>query len=160
MPKSWLQSEHVLRRFTNHDAPKFATTYVGLLTATPTASNPTGWVEWREAENTPIDRIRVFSTDPSDGTPYWSPPASEGDTYETHNINGLSWSSSDTATLLDDSQVILGAGVFTTASTSYTAGVPDSLSDLIYWNTFTSSKTVSEQEAVVFLTGGIKITEQ
>mgnify|MGYP003626326718 CR=1 FL=1 len=159
MPKSWLQSEHILRRFTNHDAPKFATTYVGLLTAMPTASNPTGWVEWREAENTPIDRIRVFSTDPSDGTPYWSPPASEGDTYETHNVGGVQWTSDDTEALLDGSQLVLGAGVFTSSSTSYTDGVPEALGDLIYWNTFTNSLTVTQDESVTFLTGKIKVTE-
>ena len=158
MPKSWLQSELILRRFTNADASIFTETWVGLLTTMPTASNPTGWVEWREAEDTPIVRKRVYQT--ADATePMWTPPASEDNTYETHNSSGVTWSASDVATLLTGSQTILGVGVFITSSTSYSSGVPTSLVDLIYWNTLTNNLTVTQDESVTFLTGKIKVTE-
>ena len=160
MTKSWLQSELVLRRFTIAAAPIFTETYIGLLTSIPTASNPVGWVEWFASTDTPVNRIRVFQTDPEDGTPYWSTPESEGDTYETHNVNGVRWSDADTNPLLDGSETIVGVGVFTSSSTTYTDGIPNLPNDLIYWNTLTTNLTATQGEAVVFLDGKIKVTEQ
>lgn len=160
MTKSWLQSELVLRRFTIAAAPIFTATYIGLLTSIPTASNPVGWVEWFASTDTPVNRIRVFQTDPEDGTPYWSTPESEGDTYETHNVNGVRWSTADTNPLLDGSETIVGVGVFTSSSTTYSEGIPTSLNDLIYWNTLTTNLTATQGESVVFLDGKIKVTEQ
>ena len=158
MPKSWSQSEIILRRFTTADASILAETWVSLLTIMPTTSNPTGWVEWRSAADTPIVRQRVYQT--ADATePMWTPPASEDNTYETHNSSGVTWSTSDTATLLTGSQTILGVGVFITSSTSYSSGVPTSLVDLIYWNTLTTNLAVAQGESVTFLTGKIKVTE-
>jgi len=158
MGKSHGQSNAVLLRFVGTTAPAISTTYVGLLTTMPTANDPVGWVEWREAENTPIDRIRIYQ-DSDDGTPSWSDPAIEGNTYETHNVGGTQWGGTDLAILLDGSQLVVGAGVFTTASTTYTDGVPDTLNHLIYWNTFANSLTVTQGESVTFLTGKIKVTE-
>lgn len=164
MTKSWLQSELVLRRFTIAAAPIFTETYIGLLTSIPTASNPVGWVEWFASTNTPVNRIRVFQTDPvsgdPDGEPHWSTPESEGDTYETHNVNGVRWSDADTNPLLDGSETIVGVGVFTSSSTTYTDGIPTSPNDLIYWNTLTTNLTATQGESVVFLDGKIKVTEQ
>jgi len=160
MSKSWLQSQIVLRRFTNNVAPIIPETWVGLLTVMPTASNPTGWVEWREAENTPIDRIRIFQGDEEPLIPpYWSNPESEGNTYETHNVGGVRWSSVQTTPLATGSQTIVGVGIFTSESTTYSDGEPENLTQLIYWNTLTNSLTVTQGESVTFLTGKIKVTE-
>jgi hypothetical protein len=62
--------------------------------------------------------------------------------------------------LLDGSQTVLGVGVFTTVSTTYSSGVPTDLTDLIYWQELPSSLTFTNDEAVVFLDGNLKVTEQ
>ena len=158
MSKSHGQSNAVLLRLTGTPAPAISTTYVSLLTIMPTASNPTGWVEWRESTNVPIIRKRIYQIS-DDTEPMWTLPAEEDNTFETHNSSGVTWSLSDTATLITGVEVILGVGVFTSESTTYSDGTPDSLTQLIYWNTLTTSLAVTQGESVTFLTGKIKVTE-
>ena len=159
MPKSHAQSDTILRRFTGSAASAISSTYVNLLTTLPTFSNPTGWVEWRSATNTPLARIRVFSSS-SDGSPYWSDPFIDENLKYIKNVGTVVWSTTDTDVLLDDSQTVVGVGVFTTVSTAYTDGVPQSLNDLVYWQELPSSLTFTNQEAVTFLDGNLKVTEQ
>lgn len=159
MPKSHAQSDTILRRFMGTAASSITATYVNLLTAVPTGSEPTGWVEWRSATDTAIVRKRIYAVS-SDGSPYWQGPTVDGDAKKITNSAGVEWGGSDVATLLDDSQLIVGVGVFTTSSTTYSSGAPNSLADLIYWNTLTNNITASENGTVVFLAGDIKVTEQ
>ena len=158
MPKSHGQSDTILRRFTGGTATPFASTYVNLLTAVPTVSTPTGWVEWRSATNTPIDR-KVVNND-SSTQPYWSDPFINQNQKYIKNTGSISWTSSDTTTLLDGSQTVVGVGVFTSASTSYTSGIPDVLTDLVYWTELPNNLTFVNNEAVLFLDGDLKVTEQ
>lgn len=160
MPKSHAQSDTILRRFIGSAASPFSATYVNLLTAAPTASNPTGWVEWRSATNTPIVRKRVFNSTQTDGSPYWSDPFIDSNLKYIKNTNAIQWDTLDTTTLLDASQTVVGVGVFTSASTSYASGVPDVLTDLVYWTELPNSLTFTNTEAVVFLDGDFKVTEQ
>jgi len=159
MPKSHAQSDTILRRFIGSAASPIATTYVNLLTTMPTSSNPTGWVEWRSATDTPIDRIRIHGSS-SSGSPYWSEPFVDSNLKYIKNIGLVIWSDTETQTLLDGSQTAVGVGVFTTASTTYSSGVPTDLTDLIYWQELPSSLTFINEEAVVFLDGNLKVTEQ
>ena len=158
MPKSHAQSDTILRRFTGGTATPLTTTYVNLLTTMPTFSNPTGWVEWRSATDTPIVR-KVVNIDGAT-EPYWSEPFVDSNLKYIKNIGLVIWSDTETQTLLDGSQTVLGVGVFTTASTTYSSGVPTDLTDLIYWQELPSSLTFTNEEAVVFLDGNLKVTEQ
>ena len=163
MPKSHAQSDTILRRFIGVTASSFPATYVNLLTAAPTASNPTGWVEWRSETNTPIVRKQVFNSLQTDGSPYWSDPFIDSNLKYIKNTNAISWASSDTTTLLDASQTVVGVGVFTTVETQYgnnASGTPDVLTDLVYWTELPNSLTFVNNEAVLFLDGDLKVTEQ
>ena len=170
--KSQTVSTAALNRLKNISAPAISLTYVNLLRVEPTSNDgPTGWVEWGVIDDptpgTAVDRIRIFATDPSDGTPYWSPPAADGEDankIEIHNINGVRWSSVS----LPETTVVLALGVFKTASSTYEEDsatgkakvVDDDKGDLLYWNTLDTTQSVTNGETVLFLSTKIKVTEQ
>lgn len=162
MPKSHGQSDTILRRFMGGTATPLTTTYVNLLTTLPTFSNPTGWVEWRSATDTPIVR-KVVNVDGAT-QPYWSEPFIDGNKKYVDNVGLINWTAAvDVATLLDGTQTILGVGVFDTLSCTYSGGVPENqaaLDQLIYWEELPNNLIVSNGEAVVFLDGNLKVTEQ
>jgi len=151
MGKSHGESDKFLRRFTGSPVPIISETWVALLTVMPTSSSPTGYQEWRETDTVIIVRKRVYPEIQVDTSlTYWSLPAVDGSAKEIHNVNGVRWSTSETTTLLDGSETILGVGIFGSSTGS----------DLLYWNEITTTLTVSQGEAVVFLDGKIKVTEQ
>lgn len=149
MPKSHAQSDKVLQRFNGLTAPPIAETWVNLLTTLPTSSIPDGWVEWRSDETTIIPRIRVYSQQ-SEGSPYWSSPSVEGNAKKIVNVGSLNWTSNDLGTLLDGTQVIKGVGIWSHQTSTA----------LIYWEPLPSNLTITNGEAVVFLDGDLKVTEQ
>jgi len=154
MGKSHGESDKFLRRFAGDTVPSISETWVGLLTVMPTSSSPTGYQEWRETDD-PSDviivRKRVYPGVQSNTTlPYWSDPAVDGSAKEIHNTNGVRWISTETSTLLNGAETVLGVGIFASETGS----------DLIYWNELTTNMTVSQGESVVFLDGKIKVTEQ
>lgn len=161
MPKSHAQSDSVLQRLKGLTAPPIAETWVNLLTTLPTDSIPQGYVEWRSATSTIIPRKRVYGSS-SDGSPSWSSPTVDGNAKKVVNVGSVSWSETELATLLDGTQVIKGVGVWKSGNVVYADGVPMImfLTDLIYWEPLPSNLTVKNGEAVVFLDGNLKVTEQ
>lgn len=138
--KTYYQSDRVLNLFLGSTVTGAAATYANLFVTNPTGDGQDG-TEWLAG------RVRVqqgfHATEP-----FWSSPQSEGNLRYVDNVRTVSWT--------------MGAvGVYTANETVVGVGVWDASTggNLLYWEAFDVSKTLSATEEIAFGTGALKVRE-
>ena len=145
--KTMWQSDKALSLLKGNTVSGASATWVNLFTTLPANDNNTSGgtlgVEWA------IDRVEIKRLS---GSPRWSDIKSEGNLRYIDNQGTVSWSYSTGDPALEDATV-LGIGVWdgpTSTAADY---------NLLYWEPFDQSRTISRDEEVIFSTGDLKVRE-
>jgi len=136
--KTFYQSDRVLDLFLGQSVAGAAATYVNLFVTNPAGDNDAG-TEWS------LSRVRVYQQS-SQGSPYWSGPASDGNRRYVDNSGTISWT---TAVGYTANETVVGIGIWD----AETAG------NLLYWKDLSVNRTLAADEEIAFGTGALKVRE-
>lgn len=136
--KTYHQSDRVLDLFLGQTVTGAPATYVNLFVTNPAGDNDAG-TEWS------LSRVQVYQQS-SQGSPYWSGPASEGNKRYVDNSGTISWT---TAVGYTANETVVGIGIWD----AETAG------NLLYWKDLSVSRTLAADEEIAFGTGALKVRE-